>query len=437
MYTEIKKTVAEQAALCGADAYEITINGSASAGAETLGQEISSVTYQRSGGMTVRCVKNNKSGYASSHSVTVEEAARLVRSACANALVVDHEDELPLFEGSDSYETAEAASAAMPSADELKAMALELQQKTLASSDKIVDGTQSFAGCDSSTTVFLNSAGLDLRYENAIVYHGVVAAVKDGEEAAEEYMVASVAKKTPDELVKTVVDGALSKLGGEPVASGKYDLILDSGAMRSMLSTFSAVFSAKSAFLKTTLLAGKEGQQVAGEVLTITDDPFHPDKYSHCPFDAEGVAVRKKNVIENGILKTLLYNRMYAGKFGVETTGNAASAKEITPKGLYVAAGELTKEALLEKLGNGLYITELKGLHAGANVQSGDFSLEAAGFLVENGKKVRPVKNITVADNFFTMLKKVAALSDKVEFGAVDNYGAPEVLLKDMSVSGK
>ena len=115
----------------------------------------------------------------------------------------------------------------------------------------------------------------------------------------------------------------------------------------------------------------------------------------------------------------------------------AASATSIEPKGLYLEAGDLTKDELLQKLGSGLYITTLKGLHAGADVNSGDFSLEAEGFLVENGKKTAPVKNFTVADNFFSLLKRVVALSNEVDFGAAGQIGAPDVMISDVSISGK
>jgi len=79
----------------------------------------------------------------------------------------------------------------------------------------------------------------------------------------------------------------------------------------------------------------------------------------------------------------------------------------------------------------------LKGLHAGANTQSGDFSLQAEGWLVEGGKKTRPIKNFTIADNFFQILRKIEAISNVVEFGTGDDFGAPEVLVSDISVSGK
>ena len=189
--------------------------------------------------------------------------------------------------------------------------------------------------------------------------------------------------------------------------------------------------------MKTTLLAGKEGEQVASEKLTLIDDPFYPGKFGHCPFDGEGVAVYTKNVIENGRLNTLLYNRMYAKLMGKETTGNASSATDIEPKGLYIAPGTLSNEELLKTLGDGLYLTSLQGLHAGANVQSGDFSLQADGFLVKDGVKAAPIKNFTVADNFFQLLKKVTEVSSEVKFGVGSDFGAPEVLLTGIAVSGK
>lgn len=433
----IKNAVEAAAKKFGIQGYEININTQESAGAEALKHEISTVSYSKASSMTIRCVIGGKSGYASSELLTPESAAELVAQACANAEAVDDADTLELFGGSDHYEAVSDKAGDLPSADEMKAHTLELMEKAYAASEKIVDGTQTGTSGLKISNAFVSSAGLDLSYETSLVYHVVAAAVKDGEEAADDYRVVAVSKESADDTVSKVVQSALSKLGADTVDSGKYNMILDKGTVRSLLSTYATVFSARSAYLKTTLLAGKEGEQVAAGCVTILDDPFHPSKFGHCPYDGEGVAVYTKKVIENGKLNTLLYNRMYAKLLDKETTGNAASAKSIEPKGLYVAPGEYTEEALLEKLGTGLYITGLNGLHAGANTQSGDFSLQAEGFFVEGGKKVRPVKNFTIADNFFTLLKKVDAIADTVEFGTGSDFGAAEVLVKDISVSGK
>lgn len=433
----IKEAVARAAAEYGVQDYEISLSARESAGAEALKDEISSVTYSNSGTMKVRCVKDGRSGYATSDLIDPAAAAELVATACANAGVIDDADTLGLFPGSESYRSTDDRAADLPATDEMKEQAMDLQRRTYAASDKVVDGTQCAVQGMRFTSAMMNSAGLDLDYGCSIVFRVVSAGVKDGEDAADDYRVVRTDAEDPQTTVDKTVTGALSKLGAEPVDSGKYNIIIASGALRDLLETYADVFSARSAYLKTSLLAGKEGQEVASPLVTLVDDPFYPGKFLHCPFDGEGVAVYAKNVIEKGQLKTLLYNRMYAKLMDRQTTGNAADAKFIEPKGLYFAPGELTAEQLLAKLGSGLYITALNGLHAGANVQSGDFSLQAEGYLVEGGKKTRPVKNITIADNFFQMLKKVDAISDKVEFGAVSDFGAPEILFTQVSVSGK
>lgn len=433
----IKQAVAEAAAEYGVQDYEIRISSQERAGAEALKDEISSVAYSNAGALTVRCVKDGRSGYATSDLIDPAAAAELVATACANAGIIDDEDALGLFPGSDAYQPTGDRATALPATDEMKEQAMDLQRRTYAASDKVVDGTQCAVQGMRFTSAMMNSAGLDLDYGCSIVFRVVSAGVKDGEDAADDYRVVRTDAEDPQTTVDKTVTSALSKLGAEPVDSGKYNIIIASGAMRDLLETYADVFSARSAYLKTSLLAGKEGQEVASPLVTLVDDPFYPGKFGHCPFDGEGVAVYTKNVIEKGQLKTLLYNRMYAKLMDRQTTGNAADAKFIEPKGLYFAPGELTAEELLAKLGSGLYITALNGLHAGANVQSGDFSLQAEGYLVEGGKKTRPVKNITIADNFFQMLKKVDAISDKVEFGAVSDFGAPEILFTQVSVSGK
>ena len=433
----IKEAVARAAAEYGVQDYEISLSARESAGAEALKDEISSVTYSNSGTMKVRCVKDGRSGYATSDLIDPAAAAELVATACANAGVIDDADTLGLFPGSESYRSTDDRAADLPATNEMKEQTMDLQRRTYAASDKVVDGTQCAVQGMRFTSAMMNSAGLDLDYGCSIVFRVVSAGVKDGEDAADDYRVVRTDAEDPQTTVDKTVTGALSKLGAEPVDSGKYNIIIASGALRDLLETYADVFSARSAYLKTSLLAGKEGQEVASPLVTLVDDPFYPGKFLHCPFDGEGVAVYAKNVIEKGQLNTLLYNRMYAKLMDRQTTGNAADAKFIEPKGLYFAPGELTAEQLLAKLGSGLYITALNGLHAGANVQSGDFSLQAEGYLVEGGKKTRPVKNITIADNFFQMLKKVDAISDKVEFGAVSDFGAPEILFTQVSVSGK
>ena len=191
------------------------------------------------------------------------------------------------------------------------------------------------------------------------------------------------------------------------------------------------------------MLAGKEGEKVAADCLTLIDDPFYAKNTMQMPFDGEGVATVEKKLIENGVLKTLLYDLTYAKKAGKTPTGNAARGiadpVSISPYCLRIAPGALTEEALLQKLGNGIYINELKGLHAGADAVTGDFSIESAGFLVENGKRTRPVHSFTVAGNFFDLLRAIDGVADNVEMAlpAVSCTAAPDLLVRGLSVAGE
>ena len=194
-----------------------------------------------------------------------------------------------------------------------------------------------------------------------------------------------------------------------------------------------------------SLLKGKEGEKIAADIVNITDDPMREGVSIQTNFDAEGVAAYRKSIVENGVLKTLLHNRETAMAQGVESTGNAskggyASPVAVSPYAFCIEAGDKTEEELFALAGNGIYVTELKGLHAGANAVTGDFSIESAGFKIVDGKKGEAVKSFTIAGNFFELLKSIAALSDKVEVavtGGFTTFGSPAVLIHDVSVAGK
>ena len=150
-------------------------------------------------------------------------------------------------------------------------------------------------------------------------------------------------------------------------------------------------------------------------------------------------------MIENGVLKTLLYDLTTADKAGVASTGNGqkhgySSAVSIEPYSFSLAAGDATREELLKMANNGIFITECKGFHAGANAVTGDFSIESAGFRIRNGEQAEPIKSFTVAGNFFDLLKSVDRLGNEIlwsPLGGTTTFGSPDVLVKSMSVAGK
>ena len=126
-------------------------------------------------------------------------------------------------------------------------------------------------------------------------------------------------------------------------------------------------------------------------VVNIVDDPMRDGSPIKTPFDGEGVATARRAVVENGVLKTMLYDLTTAKKAGVVSTGNGqkgsyAAPVSIAPYNFGLMAGDCDLDTLLSKAGEGIYITECKGFHAGANAITGDFSIESAGFMIRDGK---------------------------------------------------
>ena len=215
--------------------------------------------------------------------------------------------------------------------------------------------------------------------------------------------------------------------------------------MASLLATYSPVFSSENALKGLSKLQGKEGEAVASGIVTLVDDPFCPLSALPMPFDAEGTPTHKKEVVQAGRLETLLYNHKTAAQAGKVTTGNASKAGynanvAVQPFTFYLAPGGMSEEELLAKAGHGVYINSLGGLHAGANVISGDFSLQSAGFMIESGKKTTPVKSFTVAGNFFDVLKQITAVANDLEVpnpSSMTCFGSPTVLVEGLSIAGK
>jgi PmbA protein len=374
------------------------------------------------------------------------EMSELVVRAIENAENTEKPSEDGFFEGSPSYEELRVEKYEPVSAAKLKSLTLDIMDATYAASEKVTDGTEANAVSASFTVAIANSKGLDLRNECGINVVVAQAVVSDKGETQADYSFASYDGKTDiEKLAKETVDGALSLIGASLVETGKYDVIIDGKQMRSILSAFSPAFSAKNAQMGISLLRGKEGEKVASDIVTVVDNPQREGATVGATFDAEGVATKKKCVIENGVLKTLLHNRETAKKAGCESTANASKPSYSSPVGISpyafsIEAGNLSLEELYKKVGEGILITELKGLHAGTNAVTGDFSIESAGFMIRGGKKAEAVKSFTIAGNFFELLKNIAALSDKVEFsagGSITSFGSPAVLIPGMSVAGK
>lgn len=446
-YTTFKNAVIAQAQAMGITEYELYYQSASSTSASAFQHEINNFTSATDGGVCFRCIANGKMGYASTEDLSLEQAGAIVRKAYENALVLEAEEAVFLAEGGQEYEPLNAAPYALPSTEEMLSTMLSAQEKLYAADPHVIDGCETQVLRESGEIAIYNSKGLDLRHASNFAGLISVAVVSDGQEMENDFQFKLGALDTidVDALTKKAAASAVRKLGGSVPNTQVCPVVFNPEAMANLLSTYASIFSSEAAQKGLSQLAGKEGEVIASPVVTIVDDPFYKDSPAPMNFDAEGSPTHRKNVVEQGVLNTLLYNLKTAAVAGKKTTGNASKGGYSAPVGLspftmYIAPSDHSEDVLLEKAGSGLYITDLSGLHAGADPISGDFSLQSSGYLIENGKKTEYVKSFTVAGNFYALLKKITMVADNVElpnaFGPMA-FGAPSVLVEDLSIAGK
>ena len=446
-FTEFKNAVIAKAESMGIAEYELYYQCSESTTVGAFQHEINEFSASSDGGVCFRCIVNGKMGYASTEALNEAQAASIVERAVDNASVLEAEEAVFLGEGGKTYQELNLTPYALPSTEELINTVLATQQQLYDTDPAVVDGCMTEGISEHESIAIYNSKGLDLSYENNAAGLVIGAVVQKGEEKVNNYEIKLAKLDTIDTtaLTKKAVDAALRKLGGEVAPTGNYPVVFSPEAMSSLLGVFSSVFSSEAAQKGLSRLAQAEGSVIASEAVTLVDDPFHKDNPMPIHFDAEGSPTYRKNIIEKGVLQTLLYNLKTAAVAGKVTTGNASKAGYSSPIGLqpftmYLAPGELTEEELLSKAGNGVYINSLQGLHAGASPVTGDFSLQSAGFMIENGKLTIPVKSFTVAGNFYDLLKGVTALANNVELPMATGktaFGSPSILVEGLSIAGK
>ena len=446
-FNEFKELVIAQCQALGVAEYELYYQAGASTSVDTFQHSINEFTSSYSGGLCFRCIVNGKMGYASTENLSAQQAKSVVAKAVDNAINLEAEEAVFLGEGGQEYEPMDDKSYALPSTEELIAKVLDTTEKLYAADPMAVDGCQTQGIIETSEVAIYNSKGLDLHHSNKASGLIAVGVVSNGKEMSNDYQIklGKLDLIDTDELVKKAIGGAKEKLGGEVAPTGQYPVIFNTDAMCSLLGVYSGIFNSESAQKGLSKLAGREGEVIAAPCVTLIDDPFHCDNPEPRNFDAEGSPTHKKAVIENGVLNTLLYNLKTAAVAGKKTTGNASKGSYDSPVGIrpftmYLQGGSMTEDELLAKAGNGVYITSLGGLHAGADAISGDFSLQSSGYMIENGVKTRYVKSFTVAGNFYELLKNIVALADNCRLPRAMGstaFGAPSVLVDGLSVAGK
>ena len=439
-----KEKLFEEANKAGFEEYEIYYADGESLSINIYEGEVEKYKLNTAFGLSFRGKINGKMGYSYSEILDEEAIKTLIENAKSAALTIENDDVKFIYEGDKEYKEIDCFKKELEgiNPDKYIELALQMEKECKKQCDKVINFSSCAIGYGKSTYGIINSKGLNLKNErNSLSAYVIPIIEADGEKY--DGMGYVLAQKLddikPDELAKQAIEEATSRIGGKSIPSGNYKIIINNEAMVSLLGTFSSIFNSEQAQKGLSLLQGKEGEIIASDIVTLIDDPHLKDGLGTCSFDDEGVATYTKEIVTNGKLNTLLYNLKTANKAGVKSTGNGfkssyASTVGVSETNFYIKPGEKTFDELCEIVKDGVIITEFAGLHSGASSVTGDFSLAAKGFMIENGKKTFPVEQITIAGNFFTLLKDIEEVGCDLKF-PMSSIGSPSIIVKELSIA--
>ena len=400
--------------------------------------------YKDNNGYSIlaRGLINGKCGSASADVWNKEKAAWLVKEMVANAKVIENDDPIFIFKGSEKYHKVNTFNKDLENVkvDEVIKDLVAIEKKCRELDSRIVEIASTEYNQVAEKVTLVNSNGLNLVQKNNYYYFVVQCVAKEGEQTKSGYdffFDNDFSKFDLDKFCKKVVDLTVAQLGGEACASNKYKAVLHPDVVTSLLRAYVGHANAEEVQKKSSLFIDKIGQKIASKKVTIEDRPLQKNPFARW-FDDEGVATYNKPIVKNGVLQTYLYNLTTAAKDGVQTTGNGygGGKKGVSSSFLYLKPGKKSLDELFAQVGNGVYITDVSGLHAGLNPQSGNFSLQSTGFMIENGKKGKPLDLITISGNLLEIFQDVIEVGNDVNVSP-SGVSAESLLIKKIAVSGK
>jgi len=237
------------------------------------------------------------------------------------------------------------------------------------------------------------------------------------------------------EIGRNAGERAVRRLHPRKVSSQRVSIVYDRRIAASLIGHLAGAISGPAVARGTSFLKDMLNKQVFSPGITIIDDPHMTRGLGSRPFDAEGVRVRRMDVVAEGTLRSFLLDQSSARQLRLEPTGHASrgtgSQPSPSPSNFYLAKGTLSPDALMADIGKGLYVTELLGM--GVNGVTGDYSRGAAGFWIENGALTHPVSEVTIAGNLKDMYRNLTP-ADDLEFRMAMN--APTCRVEGMTIAG-
>ena len=433
----------EKASLKGIDEFEIYFLSNLNTSIKIYQGKIENFSNNQNQGISFRGMVDGKMGYSYSESLEDEDIDFLINEVIENASCIESLDKQFIYGEKANYTDTITYSSAIENLDTdlVKDFLIKMEEYALSIDERVKKVNFCSFAMGSGEKIIKNSKSLELHSKENICYTYIsVIAEENGvvKTGSHFQLGRDFSKFNYKELSEVAVKRALNKFGTITLNEIPKTCVIENLAFSSLLGAMSNIFSAETVQKNISKLKGKLNESVASSIVTLVDDPFLKDGLANSSFDDEGVPTSYKEIIQDGILKTYLYNLKTAYKDGVSSTGNGIKGSYkgtvgISSFNLYIKPSDKSFDKMIKNIKEGIFITDFAGLHSGLNTISGDFSLAGEGFYIKDGKIDKPLNQITISGNFFELLKNIKDIASDIKF-SFSSVGSPSIMVEGLKV---
>ncbi|HEC08396.1 MAG TPA: TldD/PmbA family protein [Acidimicrobiales bacterium] len=408
--------------------------------------EVESLKSGESHGAGVRVVTEGREGFASAGSLDPAILVEVLDEARSNAALSEPDPNVGLT-GPDGV-VAPSLELLDPDLDRVEdseriRLALELEKRAR-SIDPRVTGVRTSIYSDGIGEVrVVSTEGIDTGSRAGTASMSVSPLAVDGEETQIGF--ASDAARhprllDPAEVAAEAVDRAVSMLGADKPASGRMTAVLDKRVVASFMALVGATLTGEMVRKGRSPFGDRLGEEIAVSGLNLVDDPTDPESLAAGIHDGEGLAVRRNVLIGGGVLERILHNSETARWAGTRSTGSAVRGSRSTPgvglQAMRIEPGDVGFADMLARVGEGVYIRSVNGLHSGTNLISGDVSVGIQGHMIRDGALAEPVREATIATTLQRMLRELVMIGSDFEF-LPGGTGSVTMAVDGIALSGR
>ena len=327
--------------------------------------------------------------------------------------------------------------------DEKIAMAIELERIVRAGDPRIRQVDSANYSDYVAEAAIVSTTGIRASYARSGAYLSVEAIATDGKSDQTGWGL-STGRAPRDldihEAAKDAISRATRMLGAVKPASMRCTAVFDPRSTATLLSIIGGALSGEAVVYGRSFFANRIGEDVASPLFTLVDDPTDPRHCAASVFDGEGLACRRNVLIESGRLKGFVYDTVSARRAGTTSTGSAvrggiAGSPSAGCRALQLESGDIDQAEIFRRVGNGIFVESLTGVHSGVNPISGDFSVGVTGLMIRDGQLAEPVREITVASTLQRMLLDVLYVGSDIEW-LPGSASGQSLAIEGIAVSG-